>query len=94
MNEQTTKDKLDDEIPAHTQGGLERYRDNHCEPGGFLYAVLTNNLRLAVRRADSENLAELPRIVTWIFHNMPTTAWGDEERYRAWINNEKAKENQ
>ena len=43
-------------IPEHTKGALDRYVDHGLEPGGFLTAVLTNDLFGAVARADSENI--------------------------------------
>ena len=47
-------------IPAHTKAALDRYVNDRLLPGGFLTAVLSNDLFGAVGSADSENLAALP----------------------------------
>jgi len=78
-----------DKMPAATLQALERYRDKKVETGGFLRAVLSNDLEQAVTRADKENREALPIIVTWVFNELPSGAWGSYEEYRAWVTREK-----
>ena len=66
-------------IPERTIASLDRYVNHKILPGGFLTAVLSNDLFLAVGRADRENLAALPEIVQYIYNELPTGAWGSEE---------------
>lgn len=63
-------DKLVEMIPDHMQYGVVRWvayglRSN---PGGFLSAVLMNDLFDAFGRADVESAARLKDICSW-FHN-------------------------
>jgi hypothetical protein len=67
-------------IPEHTQAALNRYVEHKIIPGGFLMAVLSNDLFGAVAQADSENLAALPEIVKYIYNNIPSNAWGTREQ--------------
>ena len=46
----------------HLMPTLDRYIQNHIPTGGFLEAVLSNDLRNALDRADDENLWLLPII--------------------------------
>lgn len=67
--------------------GLVRYKDHRIETGGFLRAVLENDLKEAVQRADLENQRSLCSIVAWCYNNMPAHAWGSPERVRLWLAN-------
>jgi hypothetical protein len=66
-------------IPSHTKAALDRYVNQKYLPGGFLMAVLSNDLFGAVGRADSENLAALPDIVKYVYNQMPANSWGSQE---------------
>ena len=67
---------------------LERYVEHRIAPGGFLLAVLSNNLREACGRADSENRYALFDIVGYIYNELPATCWGSPERVREWLQRE------
>lgn len=67
-------------------GGLERYLNNGIMPGGFLTAVLENNLSQAFGRADSYNSANLKDIVAYIYNYVPSSAWGSPAKVSAWVN--------
>ena len=64
-------------IPSTTQASITRYVEHGIKPGGFLTAVLSNDLRNATGRADEQNLAALPAIVRW-FANHCTGLYGEE----------------
>ena len=66
-------------IPKHTKAALDRYVEHKMLPGGFLMAVLSNDLFGAVGRADSENLAALVDIVQYIYNELPANCWGDRD---------------
>jgi hypothetical protein len=53
-------------------------------PGGFLTAVLCNDLFLAVSRADHMNQACLSEIAKWIYNSMPMAARGSEDQMMDW----------
>ena len=74
-----------DLAPLNVIESLERYRDEGIPTGDFLRAVLENNLRDSMGRADAYNLLALPDIVAWVYNRMPSAAWGSPEKYKAWI---------
>lgn len=63
---------------------LENYLMRGYEPGGFLTAVLCNNLYLAVGRADHLNKQNLFRIVNEVIYKMPKIAIYSREAIRDW----------
>ena len=71
-------------IPVNIVAGLDRYVHHGLDTGGFLHAVLCNDLFGAVARADSESLLALPEIVRYIFNDLPNGCWGSEEKVAAW----------
>jgi len=72
-------------IPDNIMQSLERYRDTGIPTGGFLLAVLTNDLYESVARADSDSLESLPLIVKWVAMELPYSAWGDHDSVHKWI---------
>jgi len=76
-------------ISPTTMGGLKRYIENRIEGGGFLTAVLSNNLKEAIGRADNWNLETLLIIVCWLYNEAPSDCWGSPEKVSAWLKNEK-----
>ena len=72
-------------LPPHLQGGVQRYIEQGIPPGGFLTAVITNDLFLAISHADNISLAALPEIVRFFYNETPTMCWGTEEKMKAWI---------
>lgn len=58
-------------IPEATQGSILRYVEHRIQPGGFLTAVLCNDLYNATGRADKDNLIALPLIVRWFANKCP-----------------------
>lgn len=71
-------------VPSHIRGGLIRFVDHGILPGGFLQAVLSNDLREACARADDENRPRLFEIVRWLHWEAPATSWGSREAMHAW----------
>lgn len=78
-----------DVIPHSTIISLDRYIDHGIIPGGFLTAVLHNNLRDAVVRADQYNLQALLYIVRLIHNEAPSSCWGSKEAVDRWINSKR-----
>lgn len=58
-------------IPAHTINGLVSWVYDGNMPGGFLQAVLDNNLIEALGRADSENIVALDAIARFVYNWCP-----------------------
>lgn len=74
------------DIPMTVHDGLMRYLQNRVLPGGFLTAVLENDLAAAVLAADKDNLPALPNLVKFIWNELPANAWGSKKHVFDWVN--------
>lgn len=72
-------------IPDRMMAGLVRYVDHRIPPGGFLTAVICNDLRGAVLRADAENIVNLRAYIGWLYNEAPSSCWGSPERFKEWL---------
>lgn len=72
-------------IPERTKDAINRYVADHCHTGGFLEAVLSNNLRQSFARSDKENRLALFEIVTYCWNEIPFICWGTPEKVQAWL---------
>jgi len=72
-------------IPEHLQHSLEMYTRHGQPTGGFLRAVLCNDLRDAVRRGDTVSRQALADLVLYVTANVPANATGSDDNVDAWI---------
>jgi hypothetical protein len=72
-------------LPEHMKGAMKRYLEDGIEPGGFLYAVLTNDLKMAVAQADHINIRLIPEIVSYCYNCIPAPAWGSVMKVEKWM---------
>jgi len=72
-------------LPEHMQEGAKAYVEHGRMPGGFMHAVLTNDLVGAVGHADATNAEALQEWVRWMYNDIPAPAWGSEEAVLEWI---------
>ena len=73
------------DIPEYMQNAMKRYVLDGIQPGDFLTAVITNNLREAVNRADATNLPLLRTYVRWFYNVAPGNCHGSPQHMRDWI---------
>jgi hypothetical protein len=73
------------QLPLATREGLAGYIEERRPVGHFLTAVLSNDLREAVNRADADNLVALGSIVQWLFWHAPAVCWGSPGKVRDWL---------
>lgn len=73
-------------LPEGLRFGMKMYIENHVRTGGFLRAVLSNNLVESFARADENNKAKLFDIVSWVYNEAPGACWGSEATVEAWLN--------
>ena len=66
-------------------GAVERYLEQGIHPGGFMESVITNDLRGAIMRADSDNLRVLPDWIAWWMQYAPADSWGSYAAMHQWI---------
>lgn len=71
-------------IPEITKESIDAWVESARPVGGFLEAVLSNDLRGAFSRADSENQRAMFAIVAYLYNECPGACWGSPERYRTW----------
>ena len=72
-------------IPEDMMGGIRRYIDDKCPPGHFLTAVLENDLKEAVSRADHRNMKVIPAYVSYLYNHAPGNCWGSKEAVDEWL---------
>lgn len=72
-------------VPEHLIEGLVAYATDRRPTGGFLQAVLSNDLFEAMKRADSKSLAGIVRVTAFIYHNFPFDSFGSPEIVAAWL---------
>lgn len=66
---------------------LKRYVEDRIPTGGFLRAVLENDLFTASSKADFENRYQLHEICNYIYNNLPSKCWGDKKTVEQWLQN-------
>ena len=71
-------------IPDYMMGAITRYVEKGIPPGGFLTAVISNDLAGAVSRADDTNIRNLPAYVGYFYNHLPSQCWGSPERMKRW----------
>jgi len=76
-------------IPLLLREGLTHYIIDHQPVGGFLTAVLQNNLHRGVVLADPISFLALPTIVCFIQNEAPRLCHGSPDRVKAWLAQEK-----
>jgi len=75
------------DIPEDTLRSLDLFVSDHCAPGGFLEALLTNNLFATMRYADDANRPQIDKILMLLWNeNVPAVAWMNDDNYAAWLN--------
>jgi len=71
-------------LPEHMRDGVADYIFFGIEPGGFLYAILSNDLYGACRRADDINAVCIFAYMFFLHNYAPSECFGSEERVQAW----------
>lgn len=72
-------------LPSHMQKGAREYVEYGTPPGGFLYAVLSNDFKEAFARADDTNTAHMRTWAHWVMWECPAIAQGSVGKVEAWI---------
>ena len=72
-------------LPGHMVQGVCDYIIFGLPPGGFLTAVLSNDLKMAFGRADEQNQHAMRRWVMFMYNEMPSQAQGSPEKVDEWM---------
>lgn len=62
--------------PVNVRKAFDNYVYLGVPLGSFLTAVLSNDLKEAIGRADDTNLVALPHIVAYLYNEIPAALWG------------------
>ena len=73
-----------EDVPEHVLDELDRYGKDAKPLGGFLTAVVSNNLQGAVGRADPEMMQVLKQIVTYVNCQLSPQCRGSMDHVRRW----------
>ena len=80
----TIYDAMNNKISVEMQESFGRYVKHGIPTGGFLRAVLSNDLFDAMARADLENRDNLFNIVYYVAHNLPYESYGSKDIVDTW----------
>jgi len=69
---------------GHAGKSLWRWIERGTTPGGFLTAVLCNDLTKAVDKADDRNVELIPNYVKLLYNHAPADCWGSEDKVGNW----------
>jgi hypothetical protein len=72
-------------IRPEIRESLLRYATDGVPVGGFLQAVIANDLVDAVARASLDNILALPAIAVFVRNELAGMCWGSRRIYRAWV---------
>ncbi len=67
-------------ISPNTIDTINSYVTKGLPAGGFVTAVLENNLLQAFARADDMNTAHMREIVTYCYNEIPSGCWGSPDK--------------
>lgn len=71
-------------IPVNIKASIDAHVMSGKPTGSFLQAVLENDLKTAVVKADEENYLLLGAIVGYCCNEIPVACWGSEDAVAAW----------
>lgn len=64
---------------------LEHYVNEGVHPGGFLTAVLENNLVEAFSHADTQNTRLMRWYAELLYNDIPSGCWGSPVKVENWV---------
>lgn len=74
-----------DRLPEDAREDARDYVEHREAPGGFLMAVLTNNLVDAFALADPTNREALADWALWLWNDIPRECWGSRDKVERWL---------
>ena len=74
------------DAPIHILDSINRYVEHRLSPGGFVTAVLSNDLTGAFNQADTDSEAGIRDILKYVRWEIPAESWGSPAKVEAWLN--------
>ncbi len=71
-------------IPEHMRESVLAWIETGRPVGSFLTAVISNDLFVAIRRADDINRHALPDYMAYFFNYTPDGCWGSRKNVEKW----------
>lgn len=71
-------------IPERIKMAMDYHVSRGQACGGFVTAVLENDLCGALFMADSESFAAMLEIARYLYNEMPEPCWGSKEKVQQW----------
>jgi len=71
-------------LPEHMQEPMQLWVERGIEGGGFLMAVLCNDLMRALGKADSTNIKRLEDYGRFLYNEVPSECFGSRAKVVAW----------
>ncbi len=84
LDDETKQAMADCGIPLYMQGGIIRFYEKGLPPGDFLSAVIDNDLKEAIGRADDTNRSLLWNYIRWFYNWAPSGTWGFDGAVNKW----------
>lgn len=78
------EEKVYDLLPEYLRSGIYSYIEKKVKPGGFLCALIENNLSEAILRF-SGTLEELKFLIKWFRWEVPSKCWGSNDKMILWL---------
>ena len=80
-----------DKIPVdYMTNGMKNYIEHGIEPGGFMYSLITNDLKGTFTHADETNGLFIKEWVEWVLWEMPHNAQGSVANVNQYIESVRA----
>lgn len=76
-------------IEQRFKEAIDRYVSHGVPTGGFLQAVLENDLMGAIGRADSDAMDNIRHIISYLYNEAPSPCWGSKEKVTKWFETHK-----
>jgi hypothetical protein len=71
-------------IPERMHTGIIKWILVGQMPGHFLSAVIKNDLRECIEKADDENMLLLSAYIQFFYNHSPTGCWGSKDKVLQW----------
>lgn len=73
-------------IEPRFKESIDRYVSDGIPTGGFLKAVMENDLVGAIGTADADAIQNIKHIICYLWNEVPAPCWGSKEKVRMWLN--------
>jgi hypothetical protein len=76
-------------IEPRFKDSIDRYVKDKIPIGGFLRAVLENDLKGAIGSADLDAMDNIRHILCYCWNEIPSNCWGNKDKVKSWLESRK-----